>query len=172
MNLTTLKIETILAINPRSLTRYQIGWLTQDQIGGLTRYQIGGLTRYQIGGLTEENQTALFGDASVPKVDKLYSRILDDIEHKKRKLDQSTFGPNCNPETNLCKTPMCIAGHTVNLAGDAGYALKDRFSFEIAAHLIHRASCPDFPEPRYDSYPNEWALSYIREIAAIEGKQP
>jgi hypothetical protein len=198
MDIKTLSKETILAINLRSLSTDQIGWLSQDQIGWLSRYQIGGLSRYQIGGLSQdqigglsqdqigglsryqigwlsqdqidwlskENQVILFG-ADVPKVKHLYSKMLTDINNSKRYLDQHTFGPDSAP-TNICNTPMCLAGHTINLAGAKGYKLKDRFSFEIAARLIHRASCPDFPEPRYDSYPNEWALSYITEMAKLE----
>ena len=175
MDIKTLSKKTILAINPRSLSTDQIGWLTQDQIGWLSQNQIGGLSQNQIGGLTQdqigwlskENNCILFGNASVPKVKNLYSRMLADINASERKIDQSTFGPD-NPPANICDTPMCIAGHTVHLAGAPGYALKNRFSFDIAARLIHRASCPDLPEPRYDSYPNEWALAYITEMATLE----
>ena len=145
MDIKTLSKETILAINPRNLSTDQIGWLS------------------------EENQIILFGGADVPKVERLYSKMLADINASKRDLDQSTFGPSGAP-TNICDTPMCLAGHTVNLAGAKGYNLKNRFSFDIAARLIHRASCPDFPEPRYDSYPNEWALSYITEMARLESE--
>jgi hypothetical protein len=94
--------------------------------------------------------------------------MLADIQKEKRQLEQSTFGPQEGvAEDNLCKTPMCIAGHTVNLAGKAGYALAKKVSFAVAAALIHRKSRPDIGMPRYDSYPNTWALAYI-EIHAQE----
>ena len=101
----------------------------------------------------------------IPVVPNLYRRIWDDITANARQLDQSLFGPDSDPGTNLCKTPMCIAGHTVNLAGQAGYDLIGEFGFAIAAKLIHEASCPGVPAPRYDSYPNDWALAYIEEQA-------
>ena len=158
------------------LSRAQIRWLSPAQIGELSPAQICGLSRDQIGvlspaqicGLSPDQAAAIFGDASVPKVEKLYSKMLAGIRDAKRKLDQSTFGPDEDAGENLCDTPMCIAGHTVNLAGAAGYALKDRFSFEAAARLIHRASCPDTPEPLYGNYPSAWALSYIEEMARLE----
>jgi hypothetical protein len=155
------------------LSRSQIGGLSPDQIGWLSPDQIGGLSRSQIGWLSPDQTAIIFGDASVPKVERLYSRMLEEITESKRQLDQSTFGPEELIDVeHVCKTPMCIAGHTVNLAGAAGYALRRRFSFDIAARLIHRASCPDLPEPRYDNYPNAWALSYITEMAHIQDEQP
>src|SRR5438876_407577 len=54
---------------------------------------------------------------SIPVLIKPYSRMLRDIEAGERIHDQSTFGPDCDPSTNLCKTPMCTAGHLVNQAG-------------------------------------------------------
>jgi hypothetical protein len=57
----------------------------------------------------------------------------------------------------------------VNLAGAAGYALKEHVGgFAEAAALIHAKSRPDARRPRYDRYPNEWALAYIEERAAEE----
>jgi hypothetical protein len=150
----------------------QIGWLSRSQISWLSRSQIGWLSPDQIGGLSPDQTLIIFGDASVPKVERLYSRMLEEITESKRQLDQSTFGPiDAEYVEAPCESPMCIAGHTVNLAGAAGYVLKRRFSFEIAARLIHRASCPDLPGPRYDNYPNAWALSYITEMARIESEQ-
>jgi hypothetical protein len=65
---------------------------------------------------------------------------------------------------------MCIAGHTVNLAGKKGYELAKTFGFSGAATLIHGVSRPDVSAPRYDAYPSEWALAYIRERAEEERK--
>ena len=118
-------------------------------------------TRDQLRGMT--------GEQAIPVLTNLYSRILADIEESKRQLNQATFGPDTAP-VNICDTPMCIAGHTVNMAGAEGYKLKDLFGFSAAARLIHFASRPDVAPPRYDSYANEWALAYIEARAAEEKK--
>jgi len=149
------------------LSRYQIGWLSRYQIGGLSQDQIGWLSQDQIGWLSQDHQLIIELAKNAPKVENLYSRIAADIASESRKLDQSTFGPE-EPPSNLCKTPMCIAGHTVNMAGEAGYKLAHVFGFDGAARLIHIASRPEVSCPRYDSYPNEWALAYIQERAAEE----
>jgi hypothetical protein len=81
---------------------------------------------------------------------------------------QSAFGPDCDPETNLCKTPMCTAGHLVNMAGEIGYELKRKYGWEIAASIIHRKSRPDVPPQNFGGIPQEMAMAYIRERAAEE----
>jgi hypothetical protein len=141
------------------LTRDQLSWLTRDQLSWLTRDQLSWLTRDQLSWLTREG---------VPVVSNLYSQIWAGIKGSIRKIEQSTFGPDCDPAENLCKTPMCIAGHTVNLAGAEGYKLAEQIGFASAALLIHRASCPDVAAPRYDNYPNEWAVAYIETRAEEE----
>ena len=149
------------------LTGDQLSWLTRDQLRGLTRDQLSWLTRDQLSWLTRDQLSWLTGEG-VPVVKSLYSQIYRDIQSELRSVDQSTFGPDSDPGENLCKTPMCIAGHTVNLAGSDGYALAAKVGFATAAALIHRASCPDAPMPRYDSYPNAWAMAYIEERASTE----
>jgi hypothetical protein len=97
--------------------------------------------------------------------------MLAEIRNEKRRLDQSTFGPEKEgpvPAANLGDSPMCVAGHTVNLAGAEGWKLKNQVGFSTAARLIHQASRPDTGAPRYDSYPNEWALAYIEARAREE----
>ena len=153
------------------LTRDHLSWLTRDQLRGLTGDQLSWLTGDQLRGLTRDQLRGLTGDQKIPKVKSLYSAMLADIQKSARLLDQKTFGPDNGPaEDNVCKTPMCIAGHTVSLAGTAGYDLCKRLGFAGAATLIHRMSRPDAPLPRYDSYPNEWALAYIEARAAEESQ--
>jgi hypothetical protein len=157
----------------RGLTGDQLSWLTRDQLRGLTGDQLSWLTRDQLRGLTRDQLRGLTGDQlssldEIPIVENLYSQILEGIEKEQRRLDQGDFGPSSDPGDELCETPMCIAGHTVNLAGQAGYDLVNNLGFPIVATLIHRRSRPDAPLPRYDSYPNEWALAYIKERAAEE----
>ena len=155
----------------RGLTRDQLRGLTVDQLSWLTRDQLRGLTGDQLRGLTRDQLRGLTRDQKIPKVKSLYSAMLADIQKSARLLDQKTFGPDNGPaEDNVCKTPMCIAGHTVSLAGTAGYDLCKRLGFAGAATLIHRMSRPDAPLPRYDSYPNEWALAYIEARAAEESQ--
>ena len=150
----------------RELTGDQLRGLTRDQLRELTRDQLSWLTGDQLRGLTRDQLRGLTGDHKELKVEGLYSRILADINATKRILDQNTFGPDGGPKANLCDTPMCIAGHTVNLAGEAGYKLSESLGFAGAARLIHLLSRPDVAEPRYDSCPNEWALAYIEARAA------
>jgi hypothetical protein len=101
---------------------------------------------------------------AVPKIDKPYTTIFSDLNNGKRAHDQSSFG------TNVCGTPMCIAGHLVNLAGEDGWVLKNKVGFSEAAALIHAASHPDKPCPNFGSYPDEWALAFIEEMAAFEAQ--
>ena len=155
----TMTKELMALLATSKLTGTQLSWLTGTQLSGLTRTQLSWLTGEQLSGLT--------GD-QLPKVKGLYSRMMADIRSQKRLLNQTTFGPDEGPGDNLCGTPMCIAGHTVNLAGDAGYRLSRRLGFASAAALIHHTSRPDIEAPRYDSYPNEWALAYIETHAAEE----
>ncbi len=153
----------------RGLTRDQLSWLTGDQLSWLTGDQLSWLTGDQLRGLTRDQLRGLTG-AGAPKVERLYSRMAAEIKAEQRRLDQATFGPSFDPGENLCKTPMCIAGHTVHLAGPEGYKLAARLGFAGAATLIHRASRPDAGLPRYDGYPNEWALAYIEARAKEEAK--
>ena len=154
------------------LSREQFGWLSREQMGWLSYEQLSGLSREQMGWLTNEQFSEMSGgqlsSAAIPSVPGLYSKMWAAMQAGGRCLDQSIFGPTDDPGVNLCSTPMCIAGHTVNLAGERGYALMDVFGFAGAALLIHRASLGDVPPPRYDTYPNEWALAYIEARAAEE----
>ena len=104
----------------------------------------------------------------VPVLVKPYSTMLARIEAGQILHMQSTFGPDCDPKTNLCKTPMCTAGHLVNMAGKIGYELKRKYGWEIAAAIIHRKSRPDVPPQNFGGIPQEMAMAYIRERAAEE----
>ncbi len=96
------------------------------------------------------------------KIENLYTTIHADIKTAKRKHDQSTFGDN------ICGTPMCIAGHIINVAGEVGYKLREKLSPAIAAALIHAFSHPDKPCPNFGAYPDEWALAFIEDMADYE----
>lgn len=106
----------------------------------------------------------------VPILINPYTEILTRISVDLGCHDQRTFGPEVQ-EMHVCGTPMCTAGHLVNLAGDAGWALKEKTSWEIAATLIHYASHPDYPCQNFDSIPQKYALAYIEEMAAREAAE-
>jgi len=111
--------------------------------------------------------------ADVPLLEKPYTRLLAEIKSGDRKFDQSTFGPGTHvQEKHLCETPMCIAGHLVNMAGEAGWKLKEHYhSFVCAAALLHAKAHPNLPPPNFSSIPDDWALAYIEEMATIEANQ-
>ncbi|MBX9851858.1 MAG: hypothetical protein K2X86_08875 [Cytophagaceae bacterium] len=96
---------------------------------------------------------------------------MKNINNKKRTHKQLDWGPEkCPEESNVCSTEMCTAGHLVNMAGSIGYDLKDKYGWEMAATLIHKKSCPDFPIQNFGNIPQEWALAYIEEMAERESK--
>jgi len=108
---------------------------------------------------------------SIPLIPKMYTRLLEEIEKGLRKHDQSTFGPDYDPETNLCKTRMCTAGHLVNMAGEVGYALKQKYDFPTAARMIHMKNRPDVLPQNFGSISQDLAMAYIRERATEETKE-
>jgi hypothetical protein len=105
---------------------------------------------------------------SIPIIPMLYTKLLHAIEAKERIHNQSTYGPDCDPETNLCKTPMCTAGHLVNMADGVGYKLRQKYGFPIAARLIHLKNRPDVQPQNFGNIRQELAMAYIRERAAEE----
>jgi hypothetical protein len=181
------KLMEILAT--QSPTKEQISWLSSEQISGLSRAQISGLSRAQISGLSRAQISWLSSEQiswlsseqiswlsseqmefieSIPKVENLYTNILRVIkEEMGGKPDQSTFGER-NEGKSHCGSPMCIGGTTVWLAGNKGYKLAKEIGFGSAAALIHKMSRPDAPVPRYDSYPNDWALAFVEARAEEE----
>jgi hypothetical protein len=159
------------------LTGEQLSWLTGEQLasltGGqlswLTGWQLSSLTGEQLASLTGEQLSSLTGELKIPEVKNPYLRMLADIEAGKRCHQQSTFGPDdAYPDMNICGTPMCTAGHLVNMAGPDGYALKDRLGYAGAATLIHMKSRPDVPPQNFGNIPQKWALAYIEARAAEE----
>ena len=107
-------------------------------------------------------------ESSIPLVENPYTRILADIRAGQRLHDQSTFGPDCDPETNICGSAMCTGGHLVNLGGAAGYALKNKYGWATAAALIHEKAHPGWPCQDFGSIPQENALAYIEYMAVCE----
>ena len=105
----------------------------------------------------------------VPLLEKPYTTILADIDAKRRKFNQARFGPDTGVSSDhLCKTAMCTAGHLVNMAGGEGVALLKKHGFAHAAALIHAKAHPDHPCQNFGVIKDEFALAYIRKMAAIE----
>jgi hypothetical protein len=105
--------------------------------------------------------------ATAPKLIKPYTKINDDLKKNRRKFCQATFGDD-KGHTHPCETPMCIAGHLVSLAGDAGWELKRKFGFASAAAFIHATAHPEIPCPNFASYSDDLALGFIRHMAKLE----
>jgi len=108
----------------------------------------------------------------VPVIDKPYTRIVSDIKEGRRIHRQSTFGPDRDPSTNLCKTPMCTAGHIVNLAGPEGYALKEKYGWSAAAAILFEKAHPGWPQQNYGNIPQEWAMAFLETMAEREASEP
>jgi hypothetical protein len=105
---------------------------------------------------------------AIPILEKPYSRLWKDMQDKKRIHNQSKWGPDCDPEINICNTPMCTAGHLVNMAGSAAYKLKNATDWKYAASVIHRKAHPDLPAQNFGGIPQEFAEEYIKQMAEIE----
>jgi hypothetical protein len=109
---------------------------------------------------------------NIPKLKKPYTTLLNDIKNKKRIHEQSTFGKikDFNPELNLCGSPMCTAGHLVNMCGKEGYELRKVFGWEGAASLIHFKAHPNYPCQNFGNISQELALAYIEKMAEFESE--
>lgn len=106
---------------------------------------------------------------NIPIIENVCSRLVADIEAGRRKHRQSTFGPDTKtPEPNICNTPMCTAGHLVNMAGEIGWDLKKKYGWETAARLIHSRAHPGWPPQNYGGIPDAWALAWIETMAEHE----
>jgi hypothetical protein len=108
---------------------------------------------------------------SIPVLEKPYTKLLKDLKDKKRIHNQATFGPDYDPGAeNVCGTPMCTAGHLVNMAGKIGYDLKAKYGWAQAAALIHFKTHPGEPIQNFSAIPQDWAMAYIEEMAERESK--
>lgn len=109
---------------------------------------------------------------NIPTLNKPYTQLLHDINKKKRIHTQSTFGAleDFNAAKKVCKTPMCTAGHLVNMAGKRGYELKNKYGWATAATLIHQKAHPDYPVQNFGAIPQEWAMAYIEDMAERENE--
>jgi len=100
-----------------------------------------------------------------------YTHLLNDIKDKKRKHDQSTFGPEHDPAQNLCGTQMCTAGHLVNMGGELGYQLRKEYGWKKAAALIHIKVHPDAPTQNFGGIAQPDAMAYIEMMAEFEARK-
>jgi hypothetical protein len=192
-NLSAYTIKNLSADTINNLSAYTINNLSAYTINNLSAYTINNLSAYTIKNLSADTIKNLSAYTikkirpellegyykfweSVPKLEKPYTQLLTDIKEKKRTHNQSTFGTveDFDPALNVCGTPMCTAGHLVNMAGKVGYELKKKYGWEAAATFIHRKSLPDFPVQNFGSIPQSWAMSYIEAAAEFEktGEMP
>jgi hypothetical protein len=140
--------------------------LSASTINSLSAYTIKSLSAYTIKNLK------IYQDIfnRLPVLEKPYSKLLKDIQDKKRIHNQGTFGKiqDFDPEANVCGTPMCTAGHFVNMAGKVGYEAKEIFGWEKAASMISMKAHPDFPVQNFGSIPQKNALAFVEEMADLE----
>jgi uncharacterized protein YjbI with pentapeptide repeats len=74
----------------------------------------------------------------VPVVPQLDATICQIVNTGAGKLDMSDW--------HSCKTTHCRAGWAIHLAGDAGYALEEKYGSERAGAMIYRASTGRYPD--------------------------
>ena len=97
----------------------------------------------------------------VPVVENLHQKIYTAAIATPESLNMS--------DVHGCQTTHCRAGWAVHLAGEAGYALEQRFGWELAAMKIYDASCPGYkisPVRFYET--NEVALADMKKLAGVE----
>jgi hypothetical protein len=149
------------------------GNVNSDVINNLNAYVINNLNADVIKNVTQKIKEW----DSIPLLDMPYSKMLAGIKEKKLVHMQSTFGDiesweqACAAENNICNTPMCTAGHLVHMAGEIGYALREKYGWSSAASLIHLKTHPDYPIQNFGEIPQEYALAYIEEMAEMEEKE-
>ena len=76
-------------------------------------------------------------------------------------------------QVHVCDTTHCRAGWAVHLAGEAGYALEERFGWELAAMKIYDASAPNLPKisPVRFYETDGVAMEDMKRMAALEAAQ-
>jgi hypothetical protein len=106
---------------------------------------------------------------SIPVLDKPYAHLFSDIKEKRRIHRQSTWGPDKpTDEKHICDTPMCTAGHLVNMAGKIGWDLKNKYGWRDAAALIHIKTHSNFPMQDFCGIGDDRAMAYIEAAAEFE----
>jgi hypothetical protein len=105
-----------------------------------------------------------------PLLENPYTQLLEALRKEERVFKQSTFGPGgyVRPE-NICRTPMCSAGHLVSMGGPEAWKLMEKFEdFALVGAMIHEKAHPGWPCQNFGEIPDAWALAYIEEMAEHE----
>jgi hypothetical protein len=179
-NLSAYTLNNLSAYTLNNLSAYTLNNLSADTLNNLSAYTLNNLSAYTLNNLSAYTLNNLSADTlkkvkaiwdSVPFVKEPYTTLLNDIKEKRRIHHQSTFGPDDDPKNNICKTPMCTAGHLVNEGGAAGYALKREYGWEKAAGLIHIKAHPDAPMQNFGGIEQSTALAYIELMASFEQRK-
>ena len=98
-------------------------------------------------------QGAYLQGAKLPRIP-----VIQDIRAKI--LERVLINPECLDMSQWhCGTTHCLAGHAVDLAGEAGYVLEDQLTTRTAAALIFSASGEEIPD--FHST-NEAALAWLK----------
>lgn len=105
----------------------------------------------------------------IPVLEKPYTRLMNDLKDKKRRISQDISVPlGYSNEIDISQTPMSTGGHLINLAGQIGVQIMDRYGWKVAGALIAEKAHPGWPQQNYDKIPDEWALAFISEMAEWE----
>ena len=98
----------------------------------------------------------------VPKVERLYQRLLAQVESEPASLEMTTFHGSCG-------TTHCLAGWAIQYAGDEGRALERAYGSWAAGTMIFAASAPEWPIPNFHGS-NKYALELLRERAQADAQ--
>lgn len=115
------------------------------------------------------NNLSLVND--LPVIPDQYAALLKEIEGNPAIYKQSTFGELNDAKSNVCESPMCIAGHQVHMAGKEGYKAKKEFGYATTAALVHLKAYPDAPVFNYMLTDNASGLLYIKMMAAFDNRK-
>ncbi len=99
----------------------------------------------------------------IPVVPQLDAKILAVVEAKPDAFDMGSWHGDEDEPGPMCETTHCRAGWAVHLAGEAGYALENKFDAETAGRKIYMASVGYIPNFFAD---NAVALADIKARAA------
>lgn len=105
-------------------------------------------------------------DFIVPNID---AAILAQIESNPKMFSMGSWhgDEKCNAE-NWCGTTHCRAGFAICLAGEPGFALRNKYGNEVAGRIIYAASRPDLPLPNFHAT-DRAALADLRAAAGRSG---
>lgn len=108
---------------------------------------------------------------SIPEIkDNPYTSILSQISKGEITFDQKEYDSlkTYDKDRDIKNTGLNLASHIIELAGKAGYNLREYTSYKLAAGLIHKKKYPTVPVFNFDIPDNIFGMAYIETLAAFE----